>query len=41
MRQTAKEQGGVEELFKPKGSARIGALDSFASFVHGDAVGMK
>jgi len=41
VREAAKEQGGIMDMFKPEGSARCGALDSFGSFVHGDAVGMK
>jgi hypothetical protein len=29
------------DMFEPQRSAARGALDSFGSFVHGDAVGMK
>jgi hypothetical protein len=29
------------DMFRPQRSVARGALDSFAKFVHGDAVGMK
>jgi len=41
VRETAKEQRGIMDMSRPQHSAACGALDSFGTFGHGDAVDMK